>query len=265
MFAAISRSILCLAVCALASANAVADDGKEIATDRPDFVESSDVVPKGMWQIETSLNWERNTQQGANDRSFATPTLLRFGFANNLEFRIETDGRVWQRTDDGTGSVRTNGWADTSLGLKWHFMDGKDSTPSAALLFHADLDSGSDGLRGNGIRPSIRLVAEWDLPDDMSLGIMPGLMFDKNADGKRFTSGIFGIVVGKEWSKTFRSFVEVSLPQITGNSNGGTQANLTVGGAWLLSDNVQLDTALSRGLNKRTPSWNWTVGLSMRF
>ena len=35
--------------------------------------------------------------------------------------------------------------------------------------------------------------------------------------------------------------------------------------AWLVNNDVQLSTAVFRGLNRSTPDWEWTVGLSLRF
>jgi hypothetical protein len=51
------------------------------------------------------------------------------------------------------------------------------------VLAHADLPSGSRALRGEGVRPSLRVSAEWDLPADLSLGVMPGIAVDRNAQG----------------------------------------------------------------------------------
>ena len=42
-------------------------------------------------------------------------------------------------------------------------------------------------------------------------------------------------------------------------------ALLALGAAWLLSDRVQVDTMLARGLNRRTPDLAWTVGLSFKY
>jgi hypothetical protein len=66
-----------------------------------------------------------------------------------------------------------------------------------AWLAHVDLDTGSTAFRGQGLRPSLRFVAEWDLPDDMSIGVMPGLVADKAEDGSRFTAGIFAVTLAK--------------------------------------------------------------------
>ncbi len=254
----------------ITASSALADDkAKEdkIVTDRPDFVESSDTVGLGRFQIEASIAYERNNQNGVKDRAWATPFLLRYGFAEDWEVRLETDGHISARSEDlATRTVVSeSGFADTSLGLKWHALDAKGSAPSVGFLFHLDFASGSSAFRGKGVRPSVRMSAEWELANEMSLGIMPGVMFDKTPTGERFTSGIFGIVVGKNWTDNFRSFVELATPQIASSKYGGTVATLDVGVSYLLSKTTQLDSAISRGLNKNTPNWAWTLGFSAKF
>lgn len=249
---------------------AQADEKDQIVTDRPDFVESSNVVGAGRFQIETSFALDRNKANGVKERTYSTPTLLRFGISDNLEARIETDGRMRLVTDDlNTGSRSTdNGYADLSVGLKWHVADAQGASPSLGLLAHVDLDSGSRAFRAPGKGGSLRLAAEWELPDDFSLGVMPGIAWkpdDNDAGGGRHASGIFGIVLGKEWSERFRSFIEYSAPQIAKGRHGGNVATFDIGAAYLLADTVQVDAALSRGLNKNTPDWSWTVGLSIKF
>ena len=241
-------------------------DSDKIATDRPDFVESSDVVGKYRFQIETSVALERNKEDGFKERTFSTPTLLRYGVSDNLELRAETDGRLVARTDDLVAGTRVTerGYGDLSLGVKWHALDEVGLTPSLAVLAHVDLDSGSARFRGKGARPSLRAVAEWELPHDMSLGIMPGVLLDKNDAGRRYTAGILGVVVGKEWNERWRSFVEVAAPQIARARNGGSLVTLDVGAAYLLTRHCQLDTAIARGLNRNTADWSWTIGLSLK-
>ncbi|MRW94307.1 transporter [Duganella sp. FT80W] len=244
-----------------------ADEKDQIITDRPDFVESSNVVGAGRFQIETSVAMDRNKANGIKERSYSTPTLLRFGLSDNLEARIETDGRMRVITDDlNTGTHSTeNGYADVSLGVKWHVADEQGARPSMGILAHVDLDSGSGPFRAAGRGGSLRLAAEWELPDEMGLGIMPGIAWQHNDNGERYTSGIFGIVLGKNWSERCRTFIEYSAPQIARSGNGGMVTTFDVGASYLLTDTMQVDTALSRGLNKNTPDWSWTVGLSLKF
>ncbi len=260
-----SRTVLSLMLftCAAVPFGAHAADDDTIATDRPDFVESSNVVGKGRFQVETSIGMDRNKADGVREQTWATPTLLRYGISENLEVRLESDGLIRQRISDaGTGlSYRERGTGDLSLGMKWHAMDAVGTMPSVGVLLHADLDSGSSVYRGNGTRPSARMVAEWELASEMSLGVMPGIGYDRDAGG---TFGILGIVLGKGWNDQLRSFIEVSSPRIAKRADGGTEASATVGVAYLITNNVQVDSAISRGLNKRTPDLSLTVGLSFK-
>jgi hypothetical protein len=251
-----------LLACLSPLTSGAAEADNSIVTDRPDFVESSAVVGRGRFQIETSVAVERNKADGIKERTTATPTLLRFGVGDALELRLETDGRVVYKTDN---APTERGYGDLSLGVKWHALDAAGSAPSVGVLAHVDIDSGSSQFRGNGNRPSLRVVAEWELPNNMSLGVMPGIVYDKNADGGRFVAGILGVVVGKSWTEKARTFIEVGMPQIARGKNGATVANLNLGAAYLLSDTLQIDTALARGLNHRTADLSLTVGLSAKF
>lgn len=250
-----TRSFLPLLLLAAAIADARA--AEPLATDRPDFVESSQTVGAGRTQIETSVAWERDE----DTRTFATPTLLRVGVSDHWELRLEGDG--WLRSTAAGG--RECGLADVSVGAKYHVAGSDESGPSLAWLVHADLPSGDRAFRGHGVRPSVRLVAEWELPNDYALGVMPGLVRESDDEGRRYTAGIVGVVVGKAWTPRFRTFAEVALPQIARGGDGGTVALLDLGGAWLLSDDVQLDAAYSAGLNRRSPDHGVTLGLSARF
>jgi hypothetical protein len=252
----------CLAsIALLAPLSAVAGDDDGIVTDRPDFVESSNVVGRGRFQIETSVLAERDKTDGVRARTYSMPTLLRYGVGDVLELRLETDGRTVQHAN---GEGTSAGYADTALGVKWHVQDEAPGRPSVGVLLHADLDSGSRAWRGQGVRPSLRVAAEWELPGDLSLGVMPGIGRERTDDGKRYGYGILGVVLGKELTPTWRAFVEVAAPQIARSANGGTVATFDTGMAWLLSDRCQLDTMLALGLNRRTPDAALTVGLSFK-
>ncbi len=256
-----------LALCT-SSANFARAADDRIVTDRPDAVESSDVVGKGRLQIETSMNYERNNNAGVKTRTYTTPTLFRLGVSENFELRIETDGRVRERTEVLGISTTQRGWADTAIGFKWHMQDGDEKTgkPGIGVLVHADLDSGSRQFRGQGVRPSARVVFEWELPNDMSLGMMPGLIRDKDAGtGERFTAGIFAVVLGKELNDSTRGFAEIAATQIARQKYGGTITTFNVGAAHLLTKSTQIDAALRFGLNKDSPDFGATVGLSVKF
>lgn len=251
----------------LLPAFAYAEDS--IQTDRPDFVESSNTVGKGVFQFETSASWSRDKSDGIKVRELSTPTLLRYGTSENWEVRLETDGRVHQTTDDraAPGSDRESGYADYSLGLKWHQQDGDDKTmtPSVGWLFHLDMPGGSGAFRSHKVRPSVRGVAEWELPDDYSLGLMGGLTYGANDDGDRYWAPILGVVLGKSFTDKLRGFVELAGEELRRDKDGGSSVALDVGTAYLITDDVQVDAVLSRGLNEFTADYTLGFGLSMRF
>ena len=255
-----SSSILA-AVLMSCAAGAHAQDG--IKSDRPDFVESSKVVGKGRFQFEAGLLYERDRDAGVRERTLSTPALLRIGLAEALELRIETDGRMHRHITEAGRRSTEAGYGDTALGLSWHAMDAAERRPSVGVLVSAEFDSGSRAFRGEGVRPALRVVGEWDLPNEMTLGVMPGIGVERG-EGGSYRYGLLGVVLDKEFGERWRGFVEVALPQIARGKHGGTEASFDIGAAYLLSRDVQLDAMLSRGLNSRTPDVAFTVGLSIR-
>jgi hypothetical protein len=256
---------LCLSLsllCGLAHAG----DDDAINTDRPDFVESSKVVGKNRFQLETSAAWERQRDDALHSRTLSTPTLLRAGLGDTLELRIETDGRsIAHDVDPADGKHSTGaGWADTELGLKWHLADVQGSHPSLAVLLHAALPSGSGDLRGHGVRPSLRLSAEWELPADYSFGVMPGIAAESDENGTRYGYGILAASLGKDFGERAHGFLELAAPQITRAGHGGTQVFVDTGGSYRINKDCQVDFAVSHGLNRRTPDLGLAFGLSLR-
>jgi hypothetical protein len=257
-----------VAACTLAALPAYAGGDDPISTDRPDVVESSQVVGKGRVQIETSIQWERQRGDVQRIETLSTPTLLRVGAGERFELRVETDGRMRIRSGDSSGGERVAGYADSAFGIKWHVQDqegeGLGSRPSMAWLAHADLPSGSRVLRGHGVRPSLRLAVEWELADGFSFGVMPGLAVDTDEAGKRYRSGILAATLGKALSERVRGFVELAAPQIARAAHGGTEATFDAGLTYSINKDCQLDVALARGLNRRSPDLRLGAGLSVR-
>jgi hypothetical protein len=238
----------------------------ELVTDRPDVSESSEVVGKGRYQIETSVVSARDDAAGTRVRTLNTPTLLRIGIAEQFELRVESDGYTRLRAD-GAAPVRASGMADTALGIKWHMQDGDDDdwVPSVAWLLHADFATGARTFRGQGVRPSLRMVAEWELPQGWSVGAMPGVFGDRNEAGQRYTAGLLALVLGKDFTEQWRGFVELSADQLAPARHGGNVTSWDAGVAYVLNKDVQLDFSISRGISKSAVDSNWGVGLSVRY
>jgi hypothetical protein len=252
------------AALALGPAAQAADDW--IESDRPDFVEASEGLAKGRVQIESGYAVERNKQGDERQRTSSTPLMLRYGLSDRFELRMETEGWMRQRTDtfEPPATTRARGMADSTIGILWHVQDGEAGRASVGVLFDADLPSGARAFRGRGVRPSLRVSAEWDLGGGNTLGIMPGVQSDTGEDGKRFTSALFGVNLGHDFNERWHAFAELALPQIARIDDGGTQLTFDTGVSYRVSQRCAIDAGVFRGLNRRSADLQWTVGLSYR-
>lgn len=253
------RYILPLLACSLAYAAQ-----ENISSDRPDFVESSDVVGIGRQQLEAGFSLERSIIQDEEIRTFTTPLLLRLGLSDTCEARIETDGWANISTHDLYGTTRETGLSDISLGLKLHLQDNSALLPAVAVLLHLDIDSGSTYFRGNGLRPSLRTVAEWELSKTTSIGVMPGIIFDRN-NQHDFTSGMLAATYGVQINPMLHGFLELAAQQIAKSEDGGNIITYDSGLSYMINKNTQIDTIFSVGANKNSPDWTIGFGFSHRF
>lgn len=256
-------AVLALA-CAAQSAHAGDDDA--INPDRPNVANSSQTVGRGRVQLEIGANWDRQRDDDLHARTLTTPTLLRIGLGESTELRIDTDGRSIEHDVDPASGMHstTAGWADTSVGFKWHFADGEGARPSLGLIGEVALPTGSSALRGKGVRPQVELPAEWDLQHGWSLAVMPGLGSDSDDNGTRYGYGILAASLGKELTERAKGFVEVAAPQIARASHGGNQTQVDAGVSWLVNKDCQLDAMVVHGLNRNTPDLSLAFGVSIR-
>jgi Putative MetA-pathway of phenol degradation len=250
-------SILAAAFCAQAKA------ADTIDTDGPDFVESSESVGAGRFQFESDVVSERDRRRGI-DR-ISTPTLLRGGVTESIEVRVETEGRIRTHDDARPGGSWSTG--DTAVGLKWHSQDRDPSTgrPSVSWILHFDTPSGTEDVRGHGIRPSLRSVITWELAADWSLGLMPGIKRDSTEDGQRYNAASLGAVLGRRLSERLRVFVESATPQIAHASDGGVLWSWDVGAAWLITRDWQAGIRAAVAANRNSPSSTLLLELAARF
>ena len=249
---------------------------ESLVTDRPDFVESSSVVNPGMLQVEGSFATDRTSLKPGNIENMSTPFLFRLGIFPDVEARLESDWYT-RRTTNGlqsrSGSV--GGVSDMSIGIKWAFSAGDEDIgqPAMAALVHADFPTGSQEFKGSGIRPSLRISAEWNVrmpwedptstDKDWGVGVMPGVMLDRNERDDSFYSGIFGFVISKGiLIPDLRAFTEVAFEQVQSVQNGGSLGFIQAGSTYLLNPSWQLDAAFAIGITENASDLGFTIGLS---
>jgi hypothetical protein len=234
-----------------------------IETDGPDFVESSEVVGKGRLQFESDFETERDHQTAI--RRSSLKTLVRMGLSDNIEARVEIEGLA--RVFPATSATPADSLGGTAIGLKWHSHDLDASTgkPSVSWILHLELPRMNGLAQKNYLQSSLRSVITWDLGQDWSAGLMPGMRLNTSATGEHFVSASLGAVLGKKLNERWRVFAESATPQIARAKYGGVTWSWDVGAAYLITDNWQLGMRAGAGLNRNTPNRNLLIELAGRF
>lgn len=194
--------------------------------------------------------------------SYPPPFLARIGLTDTLELRLGSDVRISSQAD----GVTTQGWADTSVALRYRLqeLDDKTNTAGMALQLEQGLPTGSAAFRADGGRTALKFAYERALPDNMSIGVMPGVVRQRNADGAWFVAPSLAITLGKNWTPVFRTTAEIVAPQITSTANGGKVATANLGATYRLTEMFELEVGYARGLTKNTPDHSAVVGLNIK-
>lgn len=252
----------CLVLCLLATP-AFAEE--PISADRPDVANSSDTVGAGHWQLETGLAWARQRADGATTTAWTTPVLLRVGVGDRWELRFGGDGL--QHTVVRAPGMRdaASGLSDLDLGVKYRWQATGPGGASLGWLLDAVLPSGARAVRGHGVRPSLMLAADWDLPHGNALTVMPGIVHDSDDAGRRFDAGVLAASFDHPWTPRLHGFVELAAEQLAARAHGGNVASFDTGATWRPDDDTQLDAAVNLGLTHAAPDLALTVGWSRRW
>ena len=164
--------------------------------------------------------------------------------------------------DDGTAAPATDN-ADLPLGARWRVVhgDANSHVPSAAWM--PDLQAAD--ARTTALRPTMNLSGEWALPNDFSLGVMPGMVVDYSNEGRRQATGTFAVTLGKSWTPQWRTFVDMARDRAATQQLAGVTTSVDAGITFVATPSTQIDFAVTRGLSDTAPPFQAGVGLSSSF
>ena len=229
----------------------------ELTTDRPDQTESATVVARGLLQVETGYLFARDGEMNGYE---VPGTLLRIGLGSRTELRIGHTGVVGKEGSLGLG--------DSHLGAKVNLIERADGwRPEMALLGGLSLPTGGDKYSSNGIDPSFLVAFAHELSPKLSLGYNVGAKWESSAGNpERDQLTLYSVALGLGLTDRLSSFFEFfGNEKQTGNtvtSEGfiAVDSGLT----FLLTDIVQLDIYIGRGLVGQTEDVFVGMGLSFR-
>ncbi|MBI2346587.1 MAG: transporter [Deltaproteobacteria bacterium] len=235
-----------------------------LITDRPDAAEASQTVGKNRFQVETSFAYGHDHDAGVTTRNYCFPTLLRFGILGPLEVRLE--GEMYSvQTEAGAATQR--GISDLAVGLKAHWLDNRGWGPSLGTLAHLSVPTGSNNFSSNAVEPIFKILADWELPADFSLGINAGVDLPaRDAVGDKFARFLYAAAVGHPtpfWKERMRIFVEAS-GAVQLKAAKSAEQTFDTGLALLITPDIQVDGFVQLGLTEASPGLQTGLGFSWR-
>lgn len=239
-------------MCAAPAAGRCETEKPELITDRPDFTESSVVVPRGSVQLESGFTYEKGP---GGFRSFNAPELLsRWGVGRKWELRLGMPDYFRIR-----GSERASGFGDLLLGFKRQLGPLRGGL-GASLIAGASFPTGARALSSNRVDPEAALTWATDLSERSSLSGMFGFGFPTEDGERRF---IFQATVswGRSLGGNWGAFLEYAgqFP-----SAGGDIHVIHHGYTYLLTSDSQLDLHFGFGLSRAAPDFFVGAGYSVR-
>ncbi len=226
----------------------------DLVTDRPDKTESARVVPKGLVQVETGYLFTRDGDVG----SYEVPgTLFRIGFGGRTELRVSHVGVVGREGIHGAG--------DSELGAKINLIERADGwQPEFAVLAGLSLPTGEDGLSSDSIDPSFLLSFAHELSPKLSLGYNVGATWESFAHQQfRDMFVVYSLAVGIGLTDRLSMFLELFGDRQTTSTTGPSLSG-DGGLTFLLTEIVQLDVYVGRGLREPSDDVFFGTGLSFR-
>jgi hypothetical protein len=173
----------------------------QIETDRPDFTESPNVVPKGSVQFETGFVLEKATEDYCLAEYFTNTTLnttlVRFGLTDKTELRLNwsidqfaaeaIQERVYVAPCTSNGNydsdttIKQTGLSPIFVGFKHHIYD--NDIISIGFLAHVYLPFTSTGeFKTSKYAPEFLLPIGLSVTDRFSVSVQPGMSWDGESE-----------------------------------------------------------------------------------
>ncbi len=156
---------------------------------------------------------------------------------------------------------------ELSFGARLRVLRGDADSHVPCVAWMADVQpaTSSAPARTAALRPAVHLSAEWALPNGFSLGLMPGVTVDLDAQGRPLANGTLAVTLGRSWTPQWRTFVDLARDRLTGVPGRGISTTLDAGVTFLANASTQVDVALTHGLTPAAPTFQAGVGVSASF
>jgi len=245
--------LICLLVFAMSKSAVAASFDDSIDTNRPSFMFSPIVLPKGSVQLENGLLYQGLRR---NRTAFDLPeTQVRLGLGHTTEFQIFVPNYVINKTNDS----RMYGATDLAeIGLKQQLRRNPGRF-NAALIADLTVPTGTKRLSAGGTQAAFRLPYGYALTDKWSIcGMQSVLIINKGKTVQWQPDALICRTLGAK-SSVFMEYGGFFTPHQRAINI------LHFGGVYKLTKLQQVDGQFGFGLNDAAPSAFVGCGYSCRF
>lgn len=223
-----------------------------IQADRPDQTETPAIVPKGMFQVETGLTFQKNN---AISKSFSLPsTLWKYGVNENFELRLITEFLSEEINEE-----KIKGFTPVYVGFKVKLTDEKGIFPKTSFIGQISLpNTAYKEFKTEFFAPEFRFVMQHTLSEKISFSYNLGAEWNGFSAEPTF---IYTNAIGYSITEKLGSYIEIFgfIPQKE-KSNHSFDGGIT----YLINPNFMLDLSSGIGISKNAPKNYFAFGFSFR-
>lgn len=222
---------------------------------------------KGKTQIELTGQFDRDDEGGTRTEGREAKAVLTYGLSDPLDLVFEVP-YAWIRAKDGE-TVREDGFADLLVALKWRFYERGGL--SLAVKPAVTLPTGDDekGLGNGRASCGVNLVSTY-ARDPWAFHVNLGVThndYKREADRDANRGDIWNVSLAAEY--------KLAVPwKLVANAGAERNADVTsdtppaflLGGViWSVSETLDIDAGVKRGLNTPETDLSFLAGVTFRF
>ena len=238
----------------------------DLQTDRPDFVEASTTVGKGVLQIESGYTYIRNDDPDDNSITHsAGEVLFRYGVLEDwLELRVGVFP-FSQKQNFPSPSVTNSGLDDLYLGVKLGLTPQEGIWPEMALVPQMTVPSGHDSVTAGKTLAGVNWLYGWDVTDFIAIGA--STQFNSAVDGgtsQRYTEWAQAVTINYNLAEKVGGYTEYFGFYPSGATTERAQHYMDAGLTYRLTPDMQFDIRAGIGLNEAAADYFIGTGYSIR-
>lgn len=244
-----------------------------LISDRPDFTESPQAVPRGHFQLEMGYTYTYDREDEESTQDHTTPEILmRIGVVDRLELRIGWAGYSFQRDRfeferrEGrteTRDVWSQGNNDLSLGFKYQLYEQDGIRPALGVLAGLSVPSGSAEFSAGDVEPEAILAWAYDVTEWLAIAGNVGVLV-RSDDGRDFLQTSAAITSVFSVTERLGAYVEYFgfYPAV---KDSDAAHSINGGFTYLITDNFQIDIRAGFGLNETADDFFTGIGFVWRW